>query len=144
MSQENVDVVRALYEAWNGPHRRHAALAFVADDFEWVNPSYAVEPGTRRGHEGWLAALDSLEAAFHFDGCEPLEFRDRGSQVLCFTTFTAKTSEDGPAFTQDETHLWTLRDGKAVRLEWFHDRREAIEAWDDSKDPRRTDCGMRP
>jgi hypothetical protein len=31
MSQENVEIVRALYEAWNGPDARHAALAFIAD-----------------------------------------------------------------------------------------------------------------
>ena len=128
MSPENVEVVRALYEAWNGPDGRRAALAFIADDFEWVNPSYAVEPGTRRGHEGWSAAMDSLEDAFHFDRSEPVEIRDLGGRVLCFTTFTAKTSPDGVAFTQDETHLWTLQDGKVVRLEWFHDRREALEA----------------
>ncbi len=46
MSPENVEIVRAVYEAWNGPDGRRAALAFVADDFEWVNPRYAVEPGT--------------------------------------------------------------------------------------------------
>jgi ketosteroid isomerase-like protein len=128
MSQENVEVVRALYDAWSGPDGRHAALAFIADDFEWVNPGYAVESGTRHGHEGWSDAMDSLEAAFHFNGCDPIEFRDLGDRVLCFTTFVAKTSPDGMVFTQDEPHLWTLRDGKAVRLEWFHDRREALEA----------------
>jgi ketosteroid isomerase-like protein len=47
---------------------------------------------------------------------------------LCFTTFIAKTSPDGVAFTQDQPHLWTLRDGKVVRLQWFHDRREAVAA----------------
>jgi ketosteroid isomerase-like protein len=128
MSQENVEIVRALYEAWNGPDGRHAALAFIADDFEWVNPGYAVEPGTLHGREGWSAAMDSLEAAFHLSSCEPIEFRDVGDRVLCFTTFTAKTSADGVTFTQDEPQLWTLRDGKIVRLEWFHGRREALEA----------------
>ena len=129
MSQENVEAVRALYEAWNGPNGRHAALAFIADDFDWVNPSYAVEPGTRHGREGWSAAMDSLEAAFHVGGRhEPMEFRDLGDRVLCFTTFIAKTSPDGVAFTQDEPHLWTLRDLKVVRLEWFHDRRDALQA----------------
>ena len=128
MSQENLEVVRALYEAWNGPDGRRAALAFIADDFEWVNPSYAVEPGTRRGHEGWSAAMDNLEAAFHHDSSEPMELRDLGDRVLCFTTFTARTSPDGVTFTQDEPHLWTLRDSKIVRLEWFHDRKEALEA----------------
>jgi len=128
MSQENMEIVRALYEAWNGPDGRRAALAFIAEDFEWVNPSWAVEPGTRYGHEGWSAAMDSLEGAFHSDRNEPIEFRDLGDRVLCFTTFSATTTSGGVAFTQDEPHLWTLRDGKAVRLEWFHDRREALAA----------------
>ncbi|MEA2453959.1 MAG: SnoaL-like domain [Thermoleophilaceae bacterium] len=128
MAHENVEVVRAFYEAWNGPDGRHAALAFIADDFEWVNPSYAVETGTRHGREGWSAAMDSLDGAFHFGISDPIEFRDLGDRVLCFTTFIAKTSPDGVAFTQDEPQLWTLRDGKIVRLEWFHDRREALEA----------------
>jgi ketosteroid isomerase-like protein len=57
-----------------------------------------------------------------------MEFRELGDRVLCFTTFIAKTSPGGVAFTQDEPHLWTLRDGEIVRLEWFHDRREALEA----------------
>jgi ketosteroid isomerase-like protein len=128
MSQDSVEVVRAFYAAWNGPDGRHAALAFLADDFEWVNPGYAVETGTRRGREGWSGAMDSLEAAFHSSTSEPIEFRDLGDRVLCFTTFTAKTSPDGVAFTQDESQLWTLRNGEIVRLEWFHDRREALEA----------------
>ncbi len=123
-----MEVVRALYEAWNGPNGRDAALAFIGGDFEWVNPGYAVEPGTRHGHEGWSAAMDSLDAAFHSGCCDPMEFRDLDDRVLCFTTFIAKTSPDGVAFTQDESHLWTLRGGKIVRLEWFHDRREALEA----------------
>jgi ketosteroid isomerase-like protein len=128
MSQENVELVRALYDAWNGPDARHAALAFIGEEFEWVNPGYAVEPGTRHGHEGWTAALDSLEAAFLSSSCEPMEVRDLGDRVLCFTTFAARTSQDDREFTQDEPHLWTLRNGKIVRLEWFHDRREALEA----------------
>jgi ketosteroid isomerase-like protein len=57
-----------------------------------------------------------------------MEFRDLGDRVLCFTTFIAKTSQDEMAFTHDEPQLWTLRDGKIVRLEWFHHRREALEA----------------
>jgi ketosteroid isomerase-like protein len=128
MSQENVEVVRALYAAWNGPDGRRAALAFIANDFEWVNPGYAIETGTRHGREGWSAAMDSLEDAFHFSRCEPMEFRDLGDRVLCFTTFIAKTSRDGVAVTQDEPQLWTLRDREIVRLEWFHDRDEALEA----------------
>src|SRR3954454_23618213 len=128
MSRENVEVVRALYEAWNGPDARHAGLAFIAEDFEWIKPDYAIETGTRHGHQGWVAALDSLEAGFQSSSCKPLEYRDLGDRVLCFTTFIAKTSQDDMPVTQAESHLWTLRNRKIVRLEWFHDRREALKA----------------
>ncbi len=128
MSRENVELVRALYEVWNGSSGREEVLAFLSDDFEWVNPPYAVEPGTRHGHPGWLQAMDSLDAAFHHSEHEVGETRDLGDQVLCFTTFVARTSADTVAFRQDETHLWTVRNGKAIRLQWFHDRAEALEA----------------
>jgi ketosteroid isomerase-like protein len=126
MSQENVEVVRALYQAWNNPAGGDP-LEFIADDFEWVNPAYAVEPGTRHGREGWTDALQSGAAAFQYATHEPVEVRDLGERVLGFTTFTATTA-DGQTFTQDEQHLWTLREGKVIRFQWFHDRREAMHA----------------
>jgi len=128
MSQENVAIVRTLYEVWNGQNGRDGALAFLADDFEFVNPHYAVESGTRHGHAGWSQAMDSLDAAFHRHKHEVHETRDLGDRVLCFTTFVAKTSPDSPAWRQHEPHLWSLRDGKVIRLQWFHDRAEALEA----------------
>ena len=98
------------------------------DDFEFVNPGYAVEPGTRHGHEGWSEAIDSLDAAFHDYAHELGEATDLGDRVLFLTTFVAKTSADSVAFRQSEPHLWSLRDGKVTRLQWFHDRAEALEA----------------
>ena len=128
MSQENVEVVKALYEVWNGPDGGENAIAFLSDDFEWVNPDYAVEPGTRHGHAGWSQAMDSLDAAFpHREHELGRDERPRDG-VLAFTTFVARTSAGTISFRQDEPHLWTLHNGKVVRLEWFHDRSEAIEA----------------
>ncbi len=128
MSEENVKLVRALYEAWNGPNGREQVIGFLSDDFEFVNPGHAVEPGTRRGHAGWSEAMDSLDAAFHEYGHEVGEARDLGDRVLCFTIFVARTTADSVAFRQNEPQLWTLRDGKVIRLQWFHDRAEALKA----------------
>ena len=129
MSEENVEIVRALYEVFNERDSRGAeALAFLAEDFEFVNPDYAVEPGTRHGHAGWSHAMRSLAAAFHSHSHEVGEVRDLGDQVLCFTTFIARTGPDSVVFRQDEPHLWSLRGGKVTRLEWFHDRAEALQA----------------
>ncbi|MBA3327869.1 MAG: nuclear transport factor 2 family protein [Solirubrobacterales bacterium] len=128
MSRENVELVRTLYEVWNGRKGREGVIAFLAEDFEFVNPHYALESGTRHGHAGWSQAMDNLDEAFEHHGHEVDEVRDLGDRVLCFTTFVAQTNPDIAAFRQDEPQLWSLRDGKVIRLQWFHDRAEALQA----------------
>ncbi|MEO6496261.1 MAG: nuclear transport factor 2 family protein [Solirubrobacteraceae bacterium] len=128
MSQANVELVRTMYAVWTGQQGADEALALLAEDFEWVNPHYALEPGTRHGHAGWLTAMGNLKAAFHEHGHEVHEVRDLGDRVLAFTTFVAQTNPDGPAFRQDEPHLWSLRDGQVIRFQWFHDRAEVLKA----------------
>ncbi len=51
MSEERVKVIEAMVGAWNGRDVQ-AAIGLVDDDFEYVNPPNAVEPGTRRGADG--------------------------------------------------------------------------------------------
>jgi ketosteroid isomerase-like protein len=128
MSQENVELVRRLYEVWNGPNGQEEVMGFLSADFEFVNPGHAVETGTRHGHAGWSQAMRSLDAAFCQYSHEVGEFRALGDRVLCFTTFVAKTTADSVALRQSELQLWTLRDGEVIRLEWFHDHAEALEA----------------
>jgi ketosteroid isomerase-like protein len=124
----NVDIVRAFYAAWNSADRDEATAAFLADDFEYVNPDYAVEPGTRRGLEGWRSALANLDGAFDHAEHRPGDFVDLGDKVLCYATFVARTGESQSALERDEPQLWTLRDGKISRFQWFHDRDEARAA----------------
>src|SRR6266480_6577514 len=48
MSQENVEIVRRVVDAWN--RRDEEELVALSDpEAEWVNSPTAVEPGTRRG-----------------------------------------------------------------------------------------------
>jgi len=128
MSQENVEIVRRVYEIWNGPGPPEALLPLIAQDFEYVNPSNAVEPGVRRGHEGFLATQASLDAAFDEYEHEPGEMVDLGDRVLVWTTFRAHATTGELRYDQAEAQIWTLRDGLITRHEWFHDRAEALEA----------------
>jgi ketosteroid isomerase-like protein len=127
MSRENVEVVRRFYEAWNAHDRDPATLAFLDPEFEWVNPDYAVEPGTRRGHVGFIAVMETMRESFVFFEHLPGEFRDLGDTILCFALFRART-RGGLELDKQEPHVWTLRDGLILRLQWFHDRLEAVEA----------------
>ncbi len=128
MSQENVQIVRRLYERWNGPGPPETLLTFLAPDVEYVNPSNAVETGIRRGHAGMLAAFASLDAAFDEYRHEPEELIELGDRVLAWVIFRARATTGGLSYEQAEAHIWTVRDGLITRLEWFHDRAAALEA----------------
>ena len=125
MSEQNVDVVRAFYESWNGPKPDEDLLRYVAPDFEWVNPPNAVEPGIRHGHEGLLTALANLSAVFSHHEHDPGELVDLGDQVLAWAQFRGRGRIAGIPYEKGEAQLWTLRDGLIVRFEWFHDPDEA-------------------
>jgi ketosteroid isomerase-like protein len=128
MSAENVEVVRRFYEVWNSPEPRDALLPLVSEDFEYVNPPYALEPGVQRGHQGFLAAQANLDAAFDQFEHDPGELVDLGDRVLAWATFRARAKTGGLRYEKAEAQLWTVNHGMIIRFEWFHDRGEALEA----------------
>src|SRR4051812_26957555 len=56
MSEENVEIVRDMLDAWNRQDAE-GILALVDPDVEYVNLPTAVEPGTKRGHQGFATVL---------------------------------------------------------------------------------------
>ena len=78
MSQENVELVRRIYDAWE---RKESAREFIAADLEYVNPSYAVEPGVLRraavGDRGVARRQDAVHREWHGQRCV---VRRRGQQ----------------------------------------------------------------
>ncbi len=128
MAHDNVALARAFYETWNGPDADSAVLAFLHPQIEWVNPEYAVEPGTRHGHRGFAGGLENLRGAFEWFEHRVVETVDLGDRVLCHLTFCARTRDGGVELEKDEQQLLTFRDGQIVRLEWFHDARAARAA----------------
>ena len=128
---ENVRLLRRMYEAWNA-RDREAVFELVDSEVEYVNPENAVEPGTRRGHEGLRAVMDNLETSFDRQGVRIDEMLDLGDRILCHVVFRARGRDSGADVEIPEQHLWTFRDGKILRLQWFHDRAAAERAARDS------------
>jgi uncharacterized protein len=120
MSQANVEIVRAIYDAWTA---NLSAKDLIADDLEYVNPPYAVESGTRRGRRA-LARVRDVYPDFRV---EPERFIDAGDDVVVIGTARG-TSASGVEAQWRQGYVWTLRDGKAIRLRWFNDPSEALEA----------------
>ena len=126
---ENVRLLLRVYGVWHSGDLPRI-LEFLDPEFEWVNPDYAVDPGIRRGHDGFALVMRNLEATFAHQDHVLGEYEELGEgRVLWHTIFHAR-GHSGAAIDVPEQHLWTLRDGKILRLQWFHDAEEARRAAD--------------
>jgi len=67
MSEENVELVRGLYESGLFDRDPDELLQLATPDIEYVNPPYAVEPGVRRG---LVAVAQAMRRSKSKPGCE--------------------------------------------------------------------------
>ena len=122
----NLELVRELYSRLAQEGRFPDEL--LDYQIEWVNPPDAVEPGIRRGRESFHGATDSIGEAFDEAEVEPEDLIEAGDEVVVLCTFVIKGRGSGLERRQPQGHVWTLRDGKAIRFRWFNDPAEALRA----------------
>jgi ketosteroid isomerase-like protein len=127
VSAANVDLVRRVYDALLRDDL-DAALEFMDEEIEYVNPDYAVEPGRRYGHVGIRANVENMRVSFDYWQFRPEEFIDAGDQVAVIGTFRARGRDSGLEIERPQSRLWTIRDGKIVRYQWFDGPDEALRA----------------
>ena len=128
MSEENVDIVRAGYEAVN---RRdfEALFDFYDPEIIWEQDEGFVEPGTHHGHAGVRRVFDSLFEGFkdfHIDVEQLIDIDD--DRVLALVRIVGSGNISGLALDTPGGQLWSLRDGRAVKLKLYLDPAEALEA----------------
>jgi ketosteroid isomerase-like protein len=128
MSQENVEIVRSMYDAW--ARNEFPGPAELLDaEIEYVNPANAVEPGTRHGLEAFSRAVEQVFVE-GWEGWrfEPERFTPSGDRVAVVLRYTARGRGSRVKVEGRLSTLWTISGGKVVRFEWFHGADEALEA----------------
>jgi|NGEPerStandDraft_6_1074524.scaffolds.fasta_scaffold96931_3 ketosteroid isomerase-like protein len=131
MSQENVEIIRRMYEAWLAQDERAIFETFDADielnpdpEAAWVGIGQVY-----RGHAGMRSYMASVYEAFEGYRPEVEELIDVGDQVLTLAIEHGKGRGSGADVQANRTaHLWTLRDGRAVRLDLYLNRDKALKA----------------
>lgn len=135
MSQENVEIVRRVYDA---AARRDAATVLALYDPEVeLDTSLDNSPlqlvglggGVYRGHEGlrsffreWHEAWERIEYDFE-------ELIDApGERVISVVTRRGRGRASGAEVEQPLALVWTIRNEKVVRVVWFPSREEALES----------------
>ena len=126
MSEENVEIVRRVYDAWS---RRdvQTALSFYAPDVEWDGTNLPDgQVGT--GHEAILDHIARWADVWDDWTVEVERVVEAGSDQVIL--FMRERGQSASGLTMDERHaeLYTLRDGKIVRRQGFSDPSQALEA----------------
>jgi ketosteroid isomerase-like protein len=126
MSQENVEVVRRTYEAFD---RREVYLDTWDAGAEF-RPAMAgaVEGKVYRGHSELRHYLDELFESFAEVRVDNREFRDLGDRVLALYWLRVKGRDSDLAIDQPGGALYELRDGKIIWASSFLTQAEALEA----------------
>jgi ketosteroid isomerase-like protein len=129
MSDENVELVRKGFEALRERGPEGLLDELIDPEFEMTTPSnLASEPDTYRGHDGIRRYFDSFYEVMDDIYMEGHEFLAVGDRVVVDFTLHATGRSTGIAAGQNAFQVWTLKEGKAIRLELFATREEAIAA----------------
>ena len=123
MSEEDIKTLRLVYGA-AGRQDWNAALEAMDSNIEWKS----VLAGTHHGHDEVRRFFEDMTAPFEKTVFEPEEFFDHGDQIVVFVRMRVRPS-GSDAFVENRVgHLWTMREGKAVRCRTFPRREDALEA----------------
>ena len=128
MSQENVEIVSRVFEAWD-----RADLNGMLDHFA---PSFELQTSGRfadtdrvyRGHQGWTDFWNTLRAAWEQITVSIKRIEDRGGKVLVLGTFHARGRGSGVEVGGEAAWLVTVEGGLVAQARAFEEWSEALEA----------------
>ncbi|MGH2975121.1 MAG: nuclear transport factor 2 family protein [Solirubrobacterales bacterium] len=128
MSQENVEIVRRIYDGGLIDKDPDWLLELASPDIEYVNPPYAVEPGVRRGPVEVVRAMRAFAEVWEKSRHELHELFDCGDIVVAAVSWYTRSRGSESELVQEEAHSWSLRKGQIARFEWGKDLETALEA----------------
>ena len=133
MSEENIELVRRSFEAFNrGEVEAVISGGFWSPEIVWdASPSRIPGLGVYRGYdevrsffkEDWFQAFPFEEWEIEVD-----QLIDSGDQVIAMSRQRGRGKTSGAAAELELAQIITLRDGEILRIENYLDRTEALEA----------------
>jgi ketosteroid isomerase-like protein len=129
MSQENIEVIRGLYDSFSQGDVP-AVLGQMDEAIEWreaENYIYA-------DRNPYLGPQAVLEGVFMRLGSEwegftvtPEEWLDAGHHVVVLGMYTGRRKETGKEVRAQFAHVWGLRGGRVVRFQQYTDTKQFAE-----------------
>ena len=126
MTEEDLEAIRHVYDEWSRGNWS-PKFDFYDDAMEWgwsdEFPGLAgvyQDPALRsRRLQEWLRGWDDWR-------CEAQELLVHGDQVVALCRYSGRGKGSGVSVETKGAHVWTLRDGKVIRLVVFATRERAL------------------
>ena len=129
MSQENVKLVRDLYDLWNRGDL-DGATAMFDPEVVWHGYTHLPESGRRDGVDAvrsWVTDFAEAWGEISVSIERLVEVGD--DSVLALVRMSGRGRDSGVAVTSGlDGHLWTIRAGRIVAVRMYQGSRAALEA----------------
>jgi ketosteroid isomerase-like protein len=126
MSQENVEMTRRAFQAFN--NRDLDALLARLDDNVEAFPLLATVEGGYHGHDGIRRYWANVLEAFPDSKAEVVEVRDFGDLTLAVLHLRGRGAESDTPFVTAAWHVSRFRHGKCIGWRVYTNESEALEA----------------
>lgn len=126
MSQENVAVIRGIYDSF-GKGDVPAVLGQMDSQIEW-NEAENFIYADRNPYVGPQAILEGvfMRLGTEWEGfsVSPGEWLDAGNHVIVLGTYAGKHKESGRDVRAQFAHVWGVRGGRVVRFQQYTDTKQ--------------------
>jgi len=125
MAGHNVDRFHRIRQEWQ--EHRKLSPDLLAEHVEWINPDDALERGSRKGIDSFNEAITSV-----FDAWDDVRFEtdrifESGDDVIALGHVRGRGHSARIEVSRPHGQIWTFREGRVVRMRWFHSHPETLE-----------------
>ena len=128
LARENVAALETVYAEWRRGNFRER-FDLYAPDMEWGwSREFPDLEGVVRDPELRSARLREWLSPWEDWRVEPQEYVAAADRVVVLARYTGRGKGSEVAIESLGAHVWTVREGRAVRLEIFSDREAALRS----------------
>jgi ketosteroid isomerase-like protein len=120
VTQANADTLRQGYEALNQGDFS-VVLELLDPDMEWHEPAGSPEAGDHHGRDTFERFLRSWIESFEDFRVEPEQVVERGDRLVAVVHQSGRGRASGAPIEIRLAHVWTIKDGRAIRWESMPD-----------------------
>jgi ketosteroid isomerase-like protein len=124
---DDADILRESYEALNRGDIP-GTVAVLDEDAEWHEHSELPEADSYRGRDSIRSFLERFLESWDEFRQEIEDLLVDDGKVLVLLHMVGQGKGSGIPVEARYAHLWTMRDGRGVRIDTYTDRDEALKA----------------